>query len=56
MFDGPREYACLAVAVLVVLGGTVAAGLLPRTTPSQVLAAAIIVFGFAIAYACVGAE
>jgi hypothetical protein len=27
MLDGPREYACFAVAVLVVVGGTVAAGL-----------------------------
>lgn len=56
MLDGPREYACFAVAVLVVVGGTVAAGLLPQTAPYQVLAGGIIVAGFAIAWACLGVE
>lgn len=51
-----REQVCLGVAILVVLAGTLAAGLLPRTTPYQVLAGGIIVAGFAVAYACVGAE
>ncbi len=49
------EYACLAVAITVVLGGTLAAGLLPQTLPFQVVAGAVIVAGFAVAYACVGA-
>ncbi len=56
MLDGPREYACLVVAVLAVVGGTVAAGVLPRTRLSQVLAGGIIVAGFAIAWACLGVE
>lgn len=54
MLDGPREYACFAVAVLLVVGGTVAAGVLPQTGLSQVLAGGTIVAGFAIAWACLG--
>lgn len=54
MLDGPREYACFAVAVLVVVGGTVAAGLVPSTALYRMLAAGIIVAGFAIAWVCLG--
>jgi len=56
MLDGPREYACVAVAAVLVIGGTVAAGLFPSTTLSQVLAGGIIVAGFAVAWVCLGVE
>jgi len=56
MLDGSREQACFAVAVLLVVGGTVVAGLLPQTGLSQVLAGGIIVAGFGVAWACLGVE
>ncbi|PSQ32567.1 hypothetical protein BRD09_03330 [Halobacteriales archaeon SW_10_68_16] len=56
MLDGPREYAWFAVALLLVLGGTIAAGLLPGTWPSQALAGGIIVAGFAVAWLALGVE
>jgi hypothetical protein len=50
-----RPYACLGLAAALVVGGTLAAGLLPQTPLYQVLAGGIIVAGFAVGYACVGA-
>ncbi|MFB6146837.1 MAG: hypothetical protein ABEJ08_04045 [Halobacteriaceae archaeon] len=56
MDERTRQYACGGVAVLLIIGGTLATGLLPPTLPSQVIAGGIIVAGFAVAYACVGTE
>ena len=56
MLDDPREYAWFAVALLLVVGGTVAAGLLPGTARYQVLAGGIIVAGFAVAWLALGVE
>lgn len=50
-----RQYACLVGAVVLVIGGTLATGVLPSTLPYQVLAGGAIVAGFALGYACVGA-
>lgn len=56
MESGTRRYACLAVAVALIVAGTLATGLLPSTLPFQVLAGGIIVAGFALSYACLGAD
>jgi hypothetical protein len=50
-----RRYPCLALAAVLVVAGTIAAGLLPSSPLYQVLAGGIIVAGFAVGYACVGA-
>lgn len=55
MDDRTRTYACLAVAVLLVVVGSLATGVVPATLPYQALAGAVIVAGFALAFACVGA-
>lgn len=49
--DRTRTYAGLGVAVALVVGGTLATGLFPSTTPYQVLAGGIIVAGFVVGYA-----
>jgi len=45
----------MAVAILLIIGGTLATGLLPSSTPYQVLAGGIIVAGFGVAYWTLGA-
>ena len=55
MEDRTRHYACLAIAVGLMITGTLATGVLPSTTLYQVFAGGIIVLGFGIAYACLGA-
>lgn len=50
MDDRLRTYGSLALAVLLVVGGTLATGFLPPTLPSQLLAGALIVAGFALGY------
>ena len=47
-----RQYACLGVAVALIITGTLATGLVPSTTPYQVLAGSVIVAGFAVSYVC----
>ena len=47
-----RQYACLGVAVALIITGTLATGVVPSTTPYQVLAGSVIVAGFAVTYAC----
>lgn len=54
MNDRLRTPLCLAVAGLVVVAGTLATGLLPQTTPYQVLSGMIIVAGFGLGFYCVG--
>ena len=54
MKDRIRRYACLGVAGVLVITGTIATGLVPSTTLYQVLAGGIIVAGFAIGYLCLG--
>lgn len=45
-----RTYGSLVGAILLVLGGTVATGLLPPTLPYQLLAGLVIVGGFGLGY------
>lgn len=45
-----RIYGSLAGAILLVLAGTLATGVLPPTLPYQLLAGLIIVAGFALGY------
>jgi fructose-1,6-bisphosphatase/inositol monophosphatase family enzyme len=45
-----RTYGSLAVALLLVLAGTLATGVLPATVPYQLLAGLVIVAGFAVGY------
>lgn len=52
--DSTRQYVGLAAGVALVVVGTLATGLLPSTTPYQVLAGGIIVAGFVVGYAAVG--
>lgn len=54
MTDGLRRYGCLVVAAALVVAGTLATGLLPPTTGSQVLAGAVIVAGFGLGFVCMG--
>jgi fructose-1,6-bisphosphatase/inositol monophosphatase family enzyme len=49
-----RQYGCLAIAGILVVAGTLATGVLPQTTLSQVLAGTIIVAGFALGFVCLG--
>lgn len=55
MKNSKRRYVCLGVAVLLVVTGTLATGLLPSALPYQILSGGIIIAGFAIGYACLGA-
>lgn len=55
MLDGVRQYACLGVGVLLVVGGTLATGLVPEGAVYQVVTGAVIVAGFALVFACLGA-
>ena len=50
-----RTVACVALAGGLVVTGTLATGLLPSGLPYQLLAGGIIVAGFAMLYACLGA-
>jgi hypothetical protein len=52
--DGTRRYACLGGGTVLIIGGTLATGLLPSALPYQLLAGGIIVAGFAVVYACLG--
>lgn len=45
-----RTYGSLAGAILLVLAGTLATGVLPPTLPYQLLAGLLIVAGFALTY------
>ena len=54
MTNRARQYACLGVATVLVIIGTLSTGLLPSTPLYQVLAGGIIVGGFAVGYACLG--
>lgn len=45
-----RRYGSLVVAAVLVLGGTLATGVLPPTLPYQVVAGLLIVAGFALGY------
>ena len=47
-----REVGCVVVAFALIVIGTFSTGLLPPTTPYQVLAGAIIVAGFALPFFC----
>ncbi|HKJ57785.1 MAG TPA: hypothetical protein VKA37_01025 [Halobacteriales archaeon] len=47
-----REVGCTALAVALVVVGTFATGLLPSTTPYQVVAGGIIVAGFGLLLYC----
>ncbi|PSP82298.1 hypothetical protein BRC83_09750 [Halobacteriales archaeon QS_1_68_17] len=55
MTDRTRQYAGLGVGAVLIVAGTLATGLLPPTPLYQVLAGAIIVGGFAVAFASFGA-
>lgn len=52
--DSVRRYGCLAIAGLLVVGGTLATGLVPQEPLYQVLAGAIIVAGFGLGFVCLG--
>lgn len=54
MENRTKQYVCLGVAVLLIIAGTLATGLLPSTPLFQVLAGGVIVAGFAVVYACLG--
>lgn len=54
MSEKLRTYGCLALAVLLVVAGTLATGLLPPTALYQVLAGGVIVAGFALVFVCLG--
>lgn len=53
--DRRRRYAGLGVAVVLIITGTLATGLLPSTPLYQVIAGGLIVAGFAVGYASLGA-
>lgn len=50
MDDRLRTYGSLLLAVLLVVGGTLATGFLPPTRPYQLVAGALIVAGFGLGY------
>lgn len=50
-----RTYGGLALAVVLIVAGTLATGLLPSGVEYQVVAGAIIVAGFAVGYYSLGA-
>ncbi|MHB9286244.1 hypothetical protein ACKVMT_04300 [Halobacteriales archaeon Cl-PHB] len=52
--DRTRQYVGVAIGIALVLAGTLATGVLPSTTPYQVIAGAIIVAGFVVGYASLG--
>ena len=45
-----RTYGSLVLAAVLVVGGTLATGVLPPTLPYQLLAGALIVAGFGLGY------
>lgn len=55
MNDKLRRYAGMGVAGILVIAGTLATGLFPSTLPYQILAGGIIVAGFAVGFASLGA-
>lgn len=54
MKDTTRQYGCVAVAVALVIAGTIGTGLAPPTALYQALAGSLIVAGFAVSYLCLG--
>lgn len=52
MKESTRQYACFGVAVVLVVTGTIATGLVPSTPLYQALAGSVIVAGFAVGYVC----
>lgn len=50
MDDRLRTYGSLLLAALLVVGGTLATGVLPPTLPYQILAGGLIVAGFVVGY------
>ena len=55
MNDKPRQYVFLGLAAVLIVTGTLATGLLPSTPFYQLLSGGIIVAGFAVGYAGLGA-
>ncbi len=55
VFEDRRQVVCLAVAVALVIGGTLGTGLLPATLVGQTAAGAAIVAGFGLGFYCLGA-
>lgn len=53
--DRTRTAACLAVGLVLIIGGSLATGLVPEGAIYQVLAGAVIVAGFAVVFLCLGA-
>lgn len=53
--DRRRRYAGLGVAVVLIITGTLGTGFLPSTPLYQVIAGGLIVAGFAVGYASLGA-
>lgn len=47
-----RDYACFAIAAVLLVVGTLATGFLPPTPLSQVIAGGLIVAAFAIVFVC----
>lgn len=47
-----RDYACFAIAAVLLVAGTFATGFLPPTPLSQVVAGGLIVAAFAIVFVC----
>lgn len=54
MDNRTKRYLGLAVAVLLVVSGTLATGLLPSTRRYQTMASVMIVGGFMVGYAVIG--
>ncbi|MFB6218993.1 MAG: hypothetical protein ABEH77_07445 [Halobacteriaceae archaeon] len=50
--EARTRYACLALSVLLVVGGTLATGVVPGTLPAQAVAGGVIVAGFGLVYVC----
>lgn len=55
MDERRRRYALLGLALALLVGGTLATGLLPSTPLYQAVAGAMIVAGFAVGYVGIGA-
>jgi len=55
VFEDRRRAVCLAVAVALVVGGTLGTGVLPSTPAGQAVAGAAIVAGFGLGFYCLGA-
>lgn len=54
--ESRTRYACLGLSVLLVIGGTLATGVVPSTLPAQALAGGVIVAGFLLVYVCLGRD